>query len=280
MPKCLNHSKATYKGTEPSPKGLGYCARVGKVGTEMQGRDGRIWVIRANKAGTKQWKPLSGTLTPLPKTHDIVSLAPLRFRMVIGYYRNEKKYAKKHSHFTDKSNARPFATKKSLSTFARSATMWENMYIAYEGYPLFDGYKAYNVRLGHITPKHINKIVVLDGPIHDMNVWEKLFGISWYKKPDLVLVVDVTNVPVVRVQESDAKAYQPHLTGMKPIDAKFYQDLQRTLNHFMMSAEGWINHSGRNTDKGVKWTESEPFKGQLRLVQIGTNLLPNYHQFQ
>ena len=26
MPKCLNNPKKSYKGTEPSPKGLGYCA--------------------------------------------------------------------------------------------------------------------------------------------------------------------------------------------------------------------------------------------------------------
>ncbi len=26
MPKCLNDPKKSYKGTEPSPKGLGYCA--------------------------------------------------------------------------------------------------------------------------------------------------------------------------------------------------------------------------------------------------------------
>ena len=31
MPKCKNDPKRTYKGTEPSPKGLGHCAHTEKV---------------------------------------------------------------------------------------------------------------------------------------------------------------------------------------------------------------------------------------------------------
>lgn len=33
MPKCKNDNKRTYKGTEPSPKGLGYCAHAEKINT-------------------------------------------------------------------------------------------------------------------------------------------------------------------------------------------------------------------------------------------------------
>lgn len=32
MPNCKNDSKKSYKGTEPSPKGLRYCAHASKVG--------------------------------------------------------------------------------------------------------------------------------------------------------------------------------------------------------------------------------------------------------
>ena len=32
MPKCKNDPKKSYKGDEPSPKGLGYCAHAEKVG--------------------------------------------------------------------------------------------------------------------------------------------------------------------------------------------------------------------------------------------------------
>ena len=41
MPKCINDPKKSYKGTEPSPKGLGYCAHSEKIGSEKKGRDCR-----------------------------------------------------------------------------------------------------------------------------------------------------------------------------------------------------------------------------------------------
>ena len=43
MPNCKNDSKKSYKGTEQSPKGLGYCAHASKVGLkkyQMGPRDG------------------------------------------------------------------------------------------------------------------------------------------------------------------------------------------------------------------------------------------------
>ncbi len=52
MPKCINDNASHYKGTEPSPKGLGYCAHAEKVGTTMQGRYGKIWIVK--KYGQKK----------------------------------------------------------------------------------------------------------------------------------------------------------------------------------------------------------------------------------
>ena len=40
MPKCKNDPKKSYKGTEPSPKGLGYCAHGEKLGKVRKGKDG------------------------------------------------------------------------------------------------------------------------------------------------------------------------------------------------------------------------------------------------
>lgn len=54
MPKCINDPKKSYKGTEPSPKGLGYCAHSEKIGSEKKGRDGNLWVVK--KVGkSKRW---------------------------------------------------------------------------------------------------------------------------------------------------------------------------------------------------------------------------------
>ncbi len=49
MPYCINNSKKTYKGDEPSPKGLGYCASAEKEGTEMKGKDGNMWIKKNDR---------------------------------------------------------------------------------------------------------------------------------------------------------------------------------------------------------------------------------------
>src|SRR6056300_1145935 len=55
MPKCLNDPKKSYKGTEPSPKGLGYCAGGMKVGEKKKGKDGNMWIVKQVKNGSKRW---------------------------------------------------------------------------------------------------------------------------------------------------------------------------------------------------------------------------------
>lgn len=55
MPFCKNDDKKTYKGDEPSPKGLGYCAHAEKIGVVKTGLDGKEWIISSTKTGTKRW---------------------------------------------------------------------------------------------------------------------------------------------------------------------------------------------------------------------------------
>lgn len=40
MPFCKNDNKRSYKGNEPSPKGLGFCAHTEDIGKIMDGLDG------------------------------------------------------------------------------------------------------------------------------------------------------------------------------------------------------------------------------------------------
>ena len=61
MPKCKNAETGTYKGTEPSPKGLGYCARGEKVGKKKKGRDGNMWEVKETKKGTARWVKITKT---------------------------------------------------------------------------------------------------------------------------------------------------------------------------------------------------------------------------
>ncbi len=54
MPLCIKDPKSSYKGDEPSPKGLGYCAHCEKVGTKMKGKDGNMWIIKS-VGKSKRW---------------------------------------------------------------------------------------------------------------------------------------------------------------------------------------------------------------------------------
>lgn len=61
---CKNDTSRTYAGTEPSPKGLGYCAHAAPEGSTRKGKDGRQWTVRVDKNGTKTWKPATGKPAP------------------------------------------------------------------------------------------------------------------------------------------------------------------------------------------------------------------------
>ena len=55
MPKCKNDPTRTYKGTEPSPKGLGFCAHAEKLSVKRKGKDGNEWIINTTKSGIQRW---------------------------------------------------------------------------------------------------------------------------------------------------------------------------------------------------------------------------------
>ena len=44
MPICINNPKRNYKGNEPSPKGLGYCASGEIEGKIKEGKDKNLWI--------------------------------------------------------------------------------------------------------------------------------------------------------------------------------------------------------------------------------------------
>jgi len=51
--------KCRSKGDEPSPKGYGYCAHCGDIGTVKIGTDRKKWVIAKRSNGSLYWKRLS-----------------------------------------------------------------------------------------------------------------------------------------------------------------------------------------------------------------------------
>jgi hypothetical protein len=55
MPKCKNNPSRSYTGTEPSPKGLGYCASGDAIGKKRKGKDGNIWIVKEVSNGSGRW---------------------------------------------------------------------------------------------------------------------------------------------------------------------------------------------------------------------------------
>jgi hypothetical protein len=56
MPKCKNDKARNYTGTEPSPKGLGWCAHADKEGKRRKGKDGIMYIVVKRASGSLYWK--------------------------------------------------------------------------------------------------------------------------------------------------------------------------------------------------------------------------------
>ena len=67
MPKCKNDSSRYFKGTEPSPKGLGWCAHGINNNSVKRGKDGKQWIVRTIRNGSKRWSRLHRKTTPVRK---------------------------------------------------------------------------------------------------------------------------------------------------------------------------------------------------------------------
>ena len=70
MPACKN-GNGFYTGKEPSPKGLGYCAKSEKVGIRKRGRNKNMWVVKVIKCKSKKykrWVPVKTKVTKIVKT--------------------------------------------------------------------------------------------------------------------------------------------------------------------------------------------------------------------
>ena len=52
--QCKNNEDFFFSGKEMSPLGIGYCAESESVGEQMNGRDGKVWVVSV-KNGEKAW---------------------------------------------------------------------------------------------------------------------------------------------------------------------------------------------------------------------------------
>lgn len=62
--KCINGS-GSFTGKEPSPKGVGFCARNENIGTVKKGGDGKMWVVKTTSKGVKRWTKVKSATKPV-----------------------------------------------------------------------------------------------------------------------------------------------------------------------------------------------------------------------
>ncbi len=113
MPKCIDDPSRSYKGNEPSPKGLGYCAHTQAVGTTKTGNDGNTWTVETTYKGTKRWvkKSVSSKRVPKKKTS--------------GKRRSTRKVSKKKTSGKRKSPKKVSKKKKSSLDYNENMTRKE-----------------------------------------------------------------------------------------------------------------------------------------------------------
>lgn len=135
MPKCKNDSTRTYKGTEPSPKGNGYCAHAETLGSHKKGTDGNMWYVTQTKQGVKRWSKVSASsvVNPTP-----VAPAKIPSKWLTPYTADQKSLIRK---FNKSGSAYKALTNAGIHVFVRPVYINQslNQYIiddAFEDVPL------------------------------------------------------------------------------------------------------------------------------------------------
>ena len=87
---CKNDQAHKFTGKENSPKGIGYCANAESIGTLMEGRDKKLWMVTL-KNGVKQWSlvPESLSLVDLKKQVPVLSNTIVMAKPVVEEEKNE-----------------------------------------------------------------------------------------------------------------------------------------------------------------------------------------------
>ena len=133
MPICKNDPKKSYKGTEPSPKGLGFCAHAEKLGSTKKGLDGNLWKIESTAQGVKRWvkksKKTSSSKSAIPGKKYFIYHPSVRNIPYLVYVNENKKTASIYTLPLDKKSRQMYDEKNipshpSDSNAKKDKTTW------------------------------------------------------------------------------------------------------------------------------------------------------------
>ena len=85
MPVCKNDPKRKYKGDEPSPKGIGWCAHGEKEGKVRKGLDSNKWIVKKVSNGSLRWVKVVDKDVVKLYNHLEKKLSPFWYKIVSEY---------------------------------------------------------------------------------------------------------------------------------------------------------------------------------------------------
>jgi hypothetical protein len=214
MPKCKNDPQRTYKGTEPSPKGLGYCAHSEKVGQKRKGKDGYQWIVKQVK-NSKRWMKLKTNSTKrIIKKNDNDILNKLLKKKHIT---NNDEELIKNMFCNDKQCKKEYFNKFIKHIYSLKQNKYKiqiNKYLElYDEYLIGDGHKKvktkldkgdYNVYTANYIKNTTSMIII------EKNEKFKLDDVTLVKSKHCIEIDDSQNIIF---EENNNKLYQFELKG-------------------------------------------------------------------
>ena len=192
MPECIKDSKKYYKGDEPSPKGLGFCAHSEEIGTIKTGLDGNIWIIVKTAKNIKRWIKYNNAKVNQQKIVENNEITENN-----KYYKEiKKKYIGYKTYFTHFNGGRPYLVyikNNNVSIYNQS----ENFIIDDS---LYD-YNNYNnnkwMYINLVETYKVNKIFIGKSPLIKMTQFSGGHG-KYFDGNTILLLLNNNNYIYIR----------------------------------------------------------------------------------
>jgi hypothetical protein len=179
MLSCIKNHKKFYKGNEPSPKGLGYCAHCEKNGTIKNGLDGNLWIVVKTKKNIKRW-----IINKDKVSRKILEVTKILTKDNIYYKKIKEKHIGYKTYFTHFNYERPYLVyikNKNISIY----NIPENIEIDKSSYDSNDNKWMYINLVKEYTAE---QIFIGKSPLIKMTNYSKGYGAKFDGNTFLLLV--------------------------------------------------------------------------------------------